>query len=141
MQPPKSIEDIESVYEIGYYAFLKYGESLPLTLMAAIKSIMTNASEYKQKELLGIEAYKDYKKYSNEVEKDKFDNFYGLLDYIFPGNFNLKKEKESSLLEYLVKEDEILPEDLICARISKDYFSIKDFNEYIYQKNFENKKN
>jgi hypothetical protein len=141
MQRPKSIEEINSVYELGYYTFLKYNGQLPLTLMASIKSIIKKASNKKQRYLLGGNAYLDYKKYSEQIKYGDFSNFNGLLDYIFPGMFNLEQKKEASLLEYLVKEDEISTEDLICAKIAKDYFSIKEFKKFLYGKNFQSRKN
>jgi hypothetical protein len=55
--------------------------------------------------------------------------------------FNLPQEKESSLLEYMVKENEIPSQDLICAKLAKDHFSIKEFKEYIYNKELEQNKN
>jgi hypothetical protein len=98
MKYPKSIEEISSVYELDYYTFLKYDEQFPLTLMASIKSIIKKASERKQRELFGNNSYLDYKNYLEQTKNNNFKNFYGLLEYIFPGMFNLEQKTESSSL-------------------------------------------
>ncbi len=128
---PKSIEEIQSIYQLGYYIKEKYQGELKPSLIAAIESVIKKASNKKQIEILGNEAHMDYIKYKKELRKNEFKKFTKTLEYMFPGDFDLIEEDKSGLLKTLVEDKELTKETIIAVNLMEKHFSTQYFEYFI----------
>lgn len=127
---PKSIEDIVSVYQLGYYTLNMHGGEPKYSLVAAVESVIKHASEKKKVELLGEKGYSDYVFYQDKMQKKEYSNFVDVLEYFFPSEL-YGQINQLGILEELLEEKTLNPVTLIAAGITKKNFSLEYFNLFI----------